>query len=60
MPACPCPRMRLTACPLQLLRMQSLIDCPGGTVADPSHYPASRCVLPEIAARVEAIGNEEQ
>jgi len=52
--------MRLTACPLQLLRMQSLIDCPGGTVADPSHYPASRCVLPEIAARVEASGNEEQ
>ena len=45
---------------LQLLRIQALIDCPSGTVADPSHYPSSRCVLPEIAARVEASGNEMQ
>jgi hypothetical protein len=45
---------------MQLLRITALIDCPGGSVPDPSHYPSSRCVLPQTAAQVEASGNEQQ
>ena len=43
-----------------VLRLTTLIDCPAGTVADPSHYPSSRCVLPEAAEAAEATGNTEQ
>ena len=38
----------------KILRLTTLIDCPAGSVADPSHYPASRCVLPVTAQAAEA------
>merc|ERR1719478_237877 len=40
----------------KILRLTTLIDCPAGSVADPSHYPASRCVLPVTAQAAEAAG----
>ncbi|EKX39539.1 hypothetical protein GUITHDRAFT_154370 [Guillardia theta CCMP2712] len=42
-----------------LSHFSMLIDCPSGTMPDPTHYPSSRCVLPSVAKMLQGTGGSD-